>query len=262
MIDRERRKGMFDLEAEEYDAVRPGYAAELFQELEKEGVINSGDKALEIGCGSGQATERLADYHLSLTGIDPSENMLRLARAKFADRPSIQFQRSSFEDYEGAEESLDLVIAATAWHWIDPEVGYRLAARLLKQGGHFAIVANLHPVPVTEFFNRIQAVYRDVVPEWGELSTNKSTEDVMRQGCQEMIDSGLFSNVKTFRHQWKEIYSRDKFLRLIGTYSDHRSLEPERLQTLKDGIGHIIDNEYQGVVERAYVSTAYAGTKI
>lgn len=261
MIDREGRRVMFDQVAEEYDAVRPSYPKELFEMLADAELIGEGDRALELGCGTGQATQWLIRHDLSLTCIDPSENMLRIAKSKFAERNNLTFSQSNFEDYDLPSESLDLIVGATAWHWVDPSIGYSKAGRLLKSKGRLCIIANLHPLPVAPFFERIQSVYSALVPEWGSLQTNKSTEDVMRQSRDEMEKRGEFSAVEAFEYRWRETYSRERFLRLLGTYSDHRSLGEQRLGRLQSAIGKVIDEEFEGRVDRDYVSVAYVGIK-
>ncbi len=262
MIDRDRRKGMFDLMAREYDAVRPGYPAELFAELERRGVLWQGCAALEIGCGSGQATRHLADRGAQLVTLDPSANMLGIAEARFADHADVTFLQQTFEEFEGEEESLDLILAATAWHWVEPALGYSKVARLLKPGGSFVILANLHPAAIAEFFSRIQSVYQEVVPEWGSINRNATTEDVIRGSRGEIDASGYFTPADVLEYDWTEIYSRERFLRLLATYSDHRSLEPERFAALQDGIGRIIEEEYGGEVRRDYVTVAYLAGRL
>ncbi|MGE3801035.1 MAG: class I SAM-dependent methyltransferase [Candidatus Kapaibacterium sp.] len=261
MIDRVGRRVMFDQVADEYDAVRPGYPTKLFEILARAAVLQKGMETLEIGCGTGQATKWLIQYGLNVTCIDPSENMLRIARQKFAEIEGVHFAQSTFENHTLRDESLDLIIAATSWHWVDPIVGYTKVVRGLKPKGKLSIIANLHPIPVAPFYARIQTVYEELVPEWGNLQTNKSTEDVMRQCKEEMEAIGAFTNIEKFEYQWKEIYSREQYQRLIGTYSDHRTLGQKRLTGLQEAIGKVIESEFDGRVERDYLSVAYVGTK-
>ena len=67
--------------------------------------------------------------------------------------------------------------------------------------------------------------------------------------------------IEKFEYRWKEIYSEEQYLRLIGTYSDHRTLGEERLTGLQEAIGKVIENEFDGRVERDYLSIAYVGRK-
>jgi ubiquinone/menaquinone biosynthesis C-methylase UbiE len=53
-------RASFDDVAERYDRARPGYPAELFDDLAALTGLRAGDRVLEIGPGTGQATLPLA----------------------------------------------------------------------------------------------------------------------------------------------------------------------------------------------------------
>ena len=63
------RQKSFDLIAPNYDKYRPGYAPELFDFLISEFNLNSEKHALEVGCGTGQATRGLVDTFAYLSNI-------------------------------------------------------------------------------------------------------------------------------------------------------------------------------------------------
>ncbi len=58
-------------------------------------------------------------------------------------------------------ESFDLIYAATAWHWVAPEIRYRKVHRLLRPDGHLAFWSARHAFPAgfDPFFAEIQEVY-------------------------------------------------------------------------------------------------------
>lgn len=65
--------------------------------------------------------------------------MVSAARHNLAD-PAVSFEVTSFEDFEATERSFALIISATAFHWVDPEVGWSKAARLLRPNGWLALL--------------------------------------------------------------------------------------------------------------------------
>lgn len=263
MLERNERKVVFDQIAEEYDAIRPGYPEEFIDNVVKVAAVPEGGRILEVGCGSGQATESLLRYGAEFTCLDISPSLLSIAEKKFGGRADIdiRFRQSSFEEFDGEGKPFDLVIAASSWHWIDPEIGYRKAASLLAPTGSLAVIATLHPKPFTGFFERVQEVYRDVVPEWGNPNSTRTTADVIRDTRKEMESSGCFRTVTSVRCEWSIEYRRDDYLRLLKTYSDHYRLGPERLGLLFEGIGRLIDESYGGRVTRPYETVGYVGRK-
>ena len=60
--------------------------------------------------------------------------------------------------------AFDLVVAATAWHWIDLALRYEKAWRLLRPGGHLAYWSATHVFPDAgdPFFREIQEIYEEI----------------------------------------------------------------------------------------------------
>jgi ubiquinone/menaquinone biosynthesis C-methylase UbiE len=131
---RERQRLLFDEFAELYDATRRGYPSEIVDAAISTAGLGPGAAVLEIGCGTGHLTRHLAALGFRLRAIDIGPAMISAARRNVAD-PSVSFEVTSFEDFQVTERSFDLIISATAFHWIDPEVGWSKAARLLRPNG-------------------------------------------------------------------------------------------------------------------------------
>lgn len=102
--------------------------------------LGPGHAVLEVGCGTGQLTAQLAAAGAAVTAIDLGASMVAAARRRL-DRSRISFAVVSFEDLEAPEGSFDMIISASAFHWIDPDVKFVKSARLLKPGGWLALAA-------------------------------------------------------------------------------------------------------------------------
>jgi ubiquinone/menaquinone biosynthesis C-methylase UbiE len=137
---RRRQRTLFDGVAELYQASRLGYPSDLVEFAVATAAVGTGSDVLEVGCGTGQLTERLVSYRFRLTAIDIGPSMIAAARRRTGD-PAVSFQVSSFEDFAAADASFDLIISGTAFHWIDPEVRFAKSARLLRPGGWLALLA-------------------------------------------------------------------------------------------------------------------------
>lgn len=142
---REQRRTLFDSVADLYDATRQGYPAEIVDAVVANAAIGRGSAVLEIGCGTGQLTRQLAGRALRLTAIDIGPAMVQMARRNVADGTA-RFQVCSFEDFAGSGP-FDLMVSATAFHWIDPEVGLAKAAQLLRPGGWLALLMTQERYP-------------------------------------------------------------------------------------------------------------------
>ena len=69
------QRDTFDGAAEHYAAVRPGYPAALYDALGELGVLGQATRALEVGCGAGQATTDLARRAGDLVALDPGPRL-------------------------------------------------------------------------------------------------------------------------------------------------------------------------------------------
>ena len=133
-VHRERsRAESFGALAVTYDKTRPSYPIELVNWL------SSGrtGTAVDVGCGTGQVASLFAAWGCSVIGVEPDERMAEMARAH-----GVQVVVAPFEQCVLPRGAYDLVCSGTAWHWINPAVGYDMAAALLRPGGRLAVFRN------------------------------------------------------------------------------------------------------------------------
>ena len=156
---REELRCLFDGVAGLYDATRPSYPAEIVDAVLARAAVGRGSNVLEIGCGTGQLTRQLAGRAFNLTAIDIGEAMIQAARRNVAD-PMVAFEVSSFEEF-AASERFDLIVSATAFHWVDPGVGLAKAAQLLRPGGWLAllITEERYPEPLRSRLRELWTKY-------------------------------------------------------------------------------------------------------
>ncbi len=138
----------YDHLAEAYGRNRAVHPDVLTALIERGGVAE-GSRVLEIGCGTGNYISAIASATGAVcTGIDPSAEMLRRARAnpalpknRMAERPEVTFVRAGAEDVPLADRQFDLVYSVDVIHHIeDRDAAAREAFRLLKPGGTLMIV--------------------------------------------------------------------------------------------------------------------------
>jgi SAM-dependent methyltransferase len=254
-------KIVFDQIAKDYDEVRPGYPEELIEDIISISGIPEGGRILEIGCGTGQATIPFAKRGYFMICLDISKEMAALAAKKCRKYPKVKVLAISFEEWEPDMRSFDLVISATAFHWIPKEIAYPKAAQLLKDSGYLAVFWNFHPTPYTGFFQEVQRVYRSVVPEWKDPANEPSTEDKIRAIENDINETGLFEKVLVKRYPWTKEYKADQYIKLLNTYSNHRCLDQRRRERLFDEIRALIEDEYGGRITRPYLTVLYIAKK-
>jgi SAM-dependent methyltransferase len=116
---------VFNEVPELYDRVRPAYPDELFADLVAITGMDERSRVLEVGCGTGQATRSLAALGCPVTAVEPGAGMAALARQRLAAIRDAEVEISTFEEWNDRGRRFDVLVAASAWHWVDPAVGWR-----------------------------------------------------------------------------------------------------------------------------------------
>jgi SAM-dependent methyltransferase len=98
---------------------------------------------LEVGCGTGQATRSLAALGCPVTAVEPGAEMAALACQRLAAFGNVEVEKSTFEEWGDHGRRFDVVVAASAWHWVDPSIGWRRAHNVLRPGGWMALIGNV-----------------------------------------------------------------------------------------------------------------------
>ncbi|KAF2075834.1 hypothetical protein CYY_002868 [Polysphondylium violaceum] len=127
---------MFGAKSQQYRAFRPQYPQELFDILEQF-LDEKRDLALDVGCGSGQATTKLSTMFKKVIGTDPSENQIKNA----IQAENIEYKVLPAEDSDLESNLFDLITVAQAIHWFNLPVFFQESKRLLRKDGILAFWA-------------------------------------------------------------------------------------------------------------------------
>jgi len=244
----------FNTVAPLYDEMRPGYPDELVEDVLALSGIPPLGKILEIGCGTGQATRSFAGRGYEMLCLDIGADLIGVARAQLRDYANVAFQVCSFEDWR-SDRCPDLIISATAFHWVDPMVSYAKAAEVLAGNGALSVFSNTHIRKDEGFFADVQEVYREHVPEWCQKSENVEESSGL---VEPTTEPGLefFDEPIRRKYAWSRYYTAEEYVNLLGTYSGHIALPDQKRGALLDGIRDFINRCYDGRILKHYESVA------
>jgi ubiquinone/menaquinone biosynthesis C-methylase UbiE len=108
--------------------------------------IDEGDRVLDVGCGTGFATEGLLEYTEDVYGLDQSEHQLEKAYAKFGKRGQVKFHRGDAERLPFKTDSFDaLWSSGSIEYWPNPVDALAEFRRVVRPGGPVLVVGPNYP---------------------------------------------------------------------------------------------------------------------
>jgi SAM-dependent methyltransferase len=248
--ERERLAATFDQAADRYQRARPDYPEALFDRIIEVTGLSPGARLLEVGCATGKATLPLARRGFRITCVEPGAALAAACRGNLSGL-DVEVVEARFEDWRPAGRRFDLVFAATAWHWVDPAVGYRRAAEALRPGGFLAVWAAHHVIPYDgdPFFEDLQEVYDEIgeslpagatVPRPQELDDDRA----------EIEASGLFEVVDVRQYDWETTYDAEGYIDLLHTFSGHIAMQDWQRDRLFGEIRRRLARRPDGLLRR------------
>ncbi len=230
----------FDRHADLYDRARPPYPDALWQRLTSLGLLAAEHRALDLGAGTGQATERLVEAGMRVTAVEPGAALAVRLRERV---PSARVLQTSAEEAELAPGSFDLVTVATAIHWFDLDAVLPKLHAALAPGGRLAVWRNVYgdtSVPPTPFRRRLEAIVaqRDAPPRPGpgELETAR--------WARLLEADGLFATTEVAEFHWRIDLDADAVRGLFTTFSDWSADEAEEAARAVRDLGGTVTEHY------------------
>jgi SAM-dependent methyltransferase len=229
------RADSFGAAARVYDARRPRYPAELIDDLLMQGART----VLDVGAGTGIASEQLLERGADVLGIEPDPRMAEVARGK-----GVPIEIATFENWMPAERRFDLVVFGQSFHWVDPDIALPKVHRLLQSGGRLALMWN-RLVPTHPTQRDLAEIYRDYVDPSSPLVDGSSNGLDAEHRTDGLIDSiaaaGFTVEERTYPRD--DHYSTEQWLDLAFTYSNHLVLAAEKASELRSKLAERIGSK-------------------
>lgn len=132
----------FSTKVSDYVTARPGYPTGLYEKLRSSGAMLERATVADVGAGTGLLSRGLLEWGCSVIAVEPNAEMRAAADEILRDCPGYRSVAGGAENTLLETGSVDLVTAAQAFHWFDPDATRREWLRILKPSGQVAIIWN------------------------------------------------------------------------------------------------------------------------
>ena len=154
----------------------------------------NGKSLLEVGCGDGRLTGRLAAKAKTITAIDPDESSIKAARGNIT---GVDFQVGSSEKLDLADRSFDIVLFSYSLHHQNCVKALAEARRAIKHDGQILIIEPIHDGE----YSRLVSIFEE-----NESSLLQKTLDCITSGSFNILRQDEYCVEHPFSGE-KELYA-------------------------------------------------------
>lgn len=237
----------FDAIPEQFDKYRPRYCQELFADLIAYAGLEPGKTVLELGPGTGQATEPILNAGCEYHAIELGEHLVEVMRRKYGNLPNFHITVDDFITHDFGALTFDCIYSAATIQWIPEEVAFGKTFGLLKPGGTLSMFRTVsdYRTPNPALFNRIQQVY--------DAYFKPETPYACKLRYENATLYGYVGFERREYHGTRE-FTADEYAQFSGTHCDHIVIPEPYKSKLFDGLRDAV-NEFSGriVFQDAYV---------
>jgi SAM-dependent methyltransferase len=226
-------RGAFGAVAGEYDRLRSGPSPEALDWL----LPADATDALEVGAGTGILTRLLLGRIGHVTAIEPDGRMRAVldATATGAD-----VRAGVAEELPVQSASCDVVIAASAWHWVDEARAVPEVARVLRPGGRLALVWS-GPDRSVDWMRSLWAGGIVFSPEERDaVDQRRRSRHVVNL---EAAGPSPFHEPETSLFRWTKPMTREDIVALCATYSVVITMDDDSRERHLGAMREFLDNQ-------------------
>lgn len=166
----------FSGRVETYARYRPDYPQGIIDVLTEHCGLSPDQVVADVGSGTGKLSRLFLDNGNRVIGVEPNAEMRRAAESLFGDHPRFLSVNGRAEATTLENDSVNLVAAAQAFHWFNAEPARREFARILRPGGHVAVIWNARRVAGSDFMKEYEALLAEHGAEYGQVGPHSLDE--------------------------------------------------------------------------------------
>lgn len=237
----------------DYVKFRPTYPREIVTFLHDTCGLAPGARVADIGAGTGISAKVFLDAGHPVVAVEPNDAMRASANAWLASYDGFSSAAGTAEATTLDDASVELVVAAQAFHWFDPVTTRREFARILKPHGLIALMWNSRLLEGSPFLSGYEALLQQYSTDYQAVAERYGDDESMTAWFgSAFAHKGRFANAQSLD------FDGLKGRLMSSSYAPkqgHPNHEP-MLAALRD----LFDRtQHDGSVEIAYETRVYVG---
>ena len=214
-LEQDEFRRVFDTIPDQFDKYRPRYSEELFAFLNDRAGIGPGKRVLEIGPGTGQATDPVLRTGCEYHAIELGGHLYRKMKEKYGMFPNFNIVNDDFITHDFGDMKFDMIYSAATIQWIPQETAFTRCFDLLKPGGTLAMMLTRseYKSDNEQLFEKIQTLYdRYYKPEIPYTHGKFDYTAAPEYG---------YSDVEKYEFKGQRVFTADEYVEFSGTHCDH-----------------------------------------
>lgn len=247
----------FDQSAPIYHRARPTYPDALFDLLFD--LLPEAPRILEVGPGTGLATEPMLDRGASIRAVELGPNLASVLAERLAHSVAdghLVVEVGEFEQVDIEPGTVDAVVSATAYHWIASHEQLARPRRWLRPDGRLAVIDTIQVAADVDqgFFGAASPIFERFGQ--GRAGTVPLPDDAVPAIHTRMVADPYCRDLTLDRFRWDQTYSAADYGRLLLTFSGPLTMPIDERRRLVDELIELVEQRGGSVVRPLVMTLA------
>lgn len=191
----------FSNRVDNYVKYRPSYPAEMLEVFRNEMNLRENSVIADIGSGTGISSKTFLEAGCRVIGVEPNTAMRAAAEEFLRDFPRFESVNGTAEQTNLPAQTVDLIIAAQAFHWFDVQKTPLEFKRILRDDGFVALIWNERQIGTNEFLREYEQLLKKYGRDYEKVRHDRLDKKILENFFQREFSLKTYPNAQTLDFQ-------------------------------------------------------------
>ncbi len=187
----------FDDRVDNYVKYRPHYPKAMLDLFKQEMNLQEKSVIADIGSGTGISAKLFLENGNTVFGIEPNPSMREASLKYLKDYTNFNVIDGTAENTGLKDKTIDIIIAAQAFHWFDNAKTILEFRRILRKNGHIALIWNERQLGTNKFLHEYEKFLIEFGTDYEKVRHDTITEKTLSKFFEKSLKSKTFENSQT-----------------------------------------------------------------